>query len=116
MHGAQKALLMKYIILLFIALSVLFAGCSSPKRPKGQKWTETEIKSLQGKTRAEVQELLGKPNGFYTRSSEGRWHYSDVLLDQAGAGNPRRVWIVIYFSQYGEQRATRVEIHEHTED
>jgi len=107
---------MRWFICCFLALSFLAGGCTSAKHSKGQKWSETELQSLQGKTRDEVQEVLGKPDGFYTRSAEGRWHYSDVLLDQAGAGPPRKVWVVVYFSQYGDQRVTLVEIHDHKDD
>ena len=104
---------MRYVILVLISLSLLAGGCKPSKQAHGQKWTETELKSLQGKTRDEVQEILGKPNGFYTRNAEGRWHYSDLLLDQEGSGSPKKVWLVIYFSQFGDQRATHVEIHDH---
>ena len=107
---------MRYAILTLIALALLVGGCHSAKQAKGQKWTESELMMLQGKTRDEVKEVLGKPDGFYTRSQEGRWHYSNILLDQEGAGSPKKVWVVIYFSQAGDQRATIVEIHDHKDD
>ena len=70
---------------------------------------------LEGKTREEIRGMLGTPNGFYTRNAEGRWHYSDLFLDTGGNGPGRHVWVIIYFSQFGDKRATLVEIHDHTD-
>lgn len=106
---------MKILSVFLIAFLFLSGGCGSPKQANGRVSTR-ELKSLHGKTRDEVREVLGKPNGFYTRSAEGRWHYSDLLMDQAGAGEPRRVYVIVYFSQFGEHRATLVEIHDHKDE
>ena len=109
--------MMRFLIILSLVL-VLAPACRKADEqppPSGRKWTEREIRTLQGKTREEVKDLLGRPDGFYTRSAEGRWHYSNILLDNEGAGPPRRVWVIVYFSQFGERRATIIEIHEHIE-
>jgi hypothetical protein len=111
-----ELVLMRCLFISLLALILLSAGCGSASHHKGQKWTVSELKGLQGKTRDEVREVLGTPNGFYTRSAEGRWHYSDLLLDPADGSDPRKVWIVIYFSQFGDQRATLVEIHDKLEN
>jgi hypothetical protein len=104
-------------LLPILLLAVLFTACRShtPETPK-KTWTYRDIMAFQGKTMDEVKAELGTPNGFYTRSAEGRWHYSDVLMDTEGAGPPKRVWIVIYFSQFGDRKATIVEIHDHTDE
>lgn len=103
--------------LLVVSLLGFAASCSRHRAaPVRVVWTERDLMLMKGKTRDEVRETLGTPNGFYTRNAEGRWHYSNLLLDSEGAGPPRLVWVVIYFSQFGEQRATIVEIHEHAKD
>jgi len=103
MHIASPALL---------ALLLLSAGCkSSPDhRTEDRLWSEWELKGLQGKTREEVQDLLGKPKGLYTYDSKGRWHYPRVLLQGEGTGEPAPVSVTVYFSQFGEHRATIIEI------
>lgn len=109
--------MMRFLIILSLVL-VLAPACRKADEqpsPSERKWTEREIRTLQGKTMEEVKDLLGRPDGFYTRSAEGRWHYSNILLDSEGAGLPRRVWVIVYFSQFGQRRATLVEIHEHIE-
>ena len=108
------------IVLQFAALTVflplLFYSCTQEPAPVERRvWTEREILALRGMTRDEIRSKLGTPNGFYTRNAEGRWHYSNVLVDAEGTGPPKKMWIVIYFSKLGEQRATLVELHEHAE-
>ena len=99
-----------------VTLAVVFfvlSGCSHRTKDNAQKvWTTVELKSLQGKTRDEVHDLLGTPNGMYTIDSKGRWHYSNILLSSEGAGKPRKVWVFLYFSQLGEQRVSAVDILE----
>jgi len=73
-------------------------------------WSEAELKGLQGKTRDEIQDLLGKPKGLYTYDSKGRWHYPHVLLQPEGTGQPVPASVTVYFSQFGEHRVTIVEI------
>ncbi len=107
-----------YLSLSGIIVSSIFAldGCRKDDAGLATKhvvWTERELFGLVGKTRDEIRSVLGTPNGFYTRNTEGRWHYSSILVDAEGAGPPKRVWVVVYFSKIGEQPATLVEIHEH---
>jgi len=93
----------------------LVASCQRKPEPvETHVWTARELLALRGQTRDEVRSKLGSPNGFFTRNAEGRWHYSNLLVDEEGAGPPKKMWMVIYFSQFGEQRATLVELHEHT--
>ena len=103
MHIASPALL---------ALLLLSAGCkSSPDhRTEDRLWSEWELKGLQGKTREEVQDLLGKPKGLYTYDSKGRWHYPRVLLQEEGARGSASVSVTVYFSQFGEHRVTIIDI------
>jgi outer membrane protein assembly factor BamE (lipoprotein component of BamABCDE complex) len=98
--------------LALLALLLLTAGCkSSPdQRTEDRLWSDGELKGLQGKTREEVQDLLGKPKGLYTYDSKGRWHYPRVLLQEEGTREPAPVSVTVYFSQFGEHRATIVEI------
>jgi hypothetical protein len=104
--------------LVSLLLLLGLAGCHvrSSSHPTPVKvWTERELQALVGKTREEVRAVLGTPNGFYTRSAEGRWHYSSIFVDAEGTGPARKVWVVIYFSKFGEQPATLVEIHDHVD-
>jgi outer membrane protein assembly factor BamE (lipoprotein component of BamABCDE complex) len=98
--------------LALLALLALWAGCkSSPgDRAEDRVWSEADLKRLQGKTRDEVQGLLGQPTGLHTYDSKGRWHYSRVLLEPEGAGESAPVSVTVYFSQFGEQRVTIVDI------
>ena len=100
---------------LFLTLLVLFAllaGCkSSPgHRVEGRVWSEGELKGLQGKTREEVQDVLGQPKGLYTYDSKGRWHYPRVLLQGEGTRESASVSVTVYFSQFGEHRVSIVDI------
>jgi len=102
--------------LFLLCVSVAGISCTQEPAPVERRiWTKSEIAALQGMTREEIRSRLGTPNGFYTRNAEGRWHYSNVLIDSEGAGPAKKMWIVIYFSKFGEQRATLVELHEHAE-
>ena len=105
-HTAALALLL---------LLTLSAGCkgSPGHRVEDRVWSEGELKGLQGKTRDEVQEILGQPKGLYTYDSKGRWHYPRVLLEPAGTGEPTPASVTVYFSQFGEHRVTIVEIAPH---
>jgi outer membrane protein assembly factor BamE (lipoprotein component of BamABCDE complex) len=98
--------------LTLLALLALSAGCkSSPgHRVEDRVWTEGELKGLQGKTRDEVQDLLGEPKGLYTYDSKGRWHYPRVLLQGEGERESAPVSVTVYFSQFGEHRVTIVDI------
>jgi hypothetical protein len=93
-------------------LLVLFAGCknSAGRGVEDRVWSEAELKGLQGKTREEVQELLGKPKGLYTYDSKGRWHYPRVLVQPEGTREPAPASVTVYFSQFGEHRVTIVDI------
>ena len=100
-------------IALLIICSLVLAGCSRKQEEKATKvWSSVELKSLQGKTRDEVREVLGPPNGIYTIDSKGRWRYSNIFLSAEGVGKPKKVWVFIYFSQYGEPRVSSVDINE----
>lgn len=99
-------------MLALLALLALSAGCkNSPgHRVEDRTWSEAELTGLQGKTREEVQDLLGQPKGLYTYDSKGRWHYPRVLLHPEGAGESTPVSVTVYFSQFGEHRVTIVDI------
>ncbi|HTX99076.1 MAG TPA: hypothetical protein VMG09_03565 [Bacteroidota bacterium] len=103
------------LALLVFAAAMIVSCKQEPAPVEKRVWTERELVAMQGMTRDEIRAKLGTPNGFYTRSAEGRWHYSNVLVDDEGNGPPKRMWIVIYFSKFGEQRATLVELHEHAD-
>jgi hypothetical protein len=96
---------------LFLLL-VLYAGCkNSPgHRVEDRVWSEAELKALQGKSRVEVQDLLGEPKGLYTYDSKGRWHYPRILLQSEGSREPAIASVTVYFSQFGEHRVTIVDI------
>jgi len=100
--------------LLFSAF-VLISCHQEPPPIERKIWSEQELIALQGMTRDDIRSKLGTPNGFYTRNAEGRWHYSNVLVDNEGVGPPKKMWVVIYFSKFGDQRATLVELHEHAD-
>jgi outer membrane protein assembly factor BamE (lipoprotein component of BamABCDE complex) len=97
---------------LAVFLLLALCGCkNSPgHRVEDKVWSEAELKGLQGKTREEVQDLLGKPKGLYTYDSKGRWHYPRVLLQQEGTREPAPASVTVYFSQFGEHRVTIVDI------
>lgn len=104
-----------YLAAALFCLALLIGSCQRQSPPAEQHvWTERDLLALKGLTRDEIRAKLGAPNGFFTRNAEGRWHYSNLLVDDEGAGPPKKMWMVIYFSQFGEQRATLVELHEHT--
>ncbi len=101
--------------LVLLCITTIVAACQrQPSSPEAHVWTQRELLALQGLTRDEIRAKLGSPNGFFTRNAEGRWHYSNLLVDDEGAGPPKKMWMVIYFSKFGEQRATLVELHDHT--
>jgi len=103
--------------LLVIALLIVVAGCSSQKKDTADRvWTEPELKALQGKTRDEVREVLGEPRGLYTYDSKDRWHYSRVLIAGGQPGTTEEVSLLIYFSKFGEHRATIIEIRRRAEE
>jgi hypothetical protein len=100
------------LVVLFIA-----AGCTAQKHDSPERvWTEAELKALQGKTRDEIQEILGPPKGLYTYDTKDRWHYSHILLSGPDPGAAENVAVLIYFSKFGEHRATIIEIRRHTEE
>jgi outer membrane protein assembly factor BamE (lipoprotein component of BamABCDE complex) len=110
--GIEAMRITRLLPILLLLVVVAAPACKRPKSVQTSEkvWTELEIRTLQGKSRDEIREILGPPNGFYTTDSKGRWHYSDILLSSEGAGKPRHVWVLIYFSRQGEQRATIVDI------
>jgi outer membrane protein assembly factor BamE (lipoprotein component of BamABCDE complex) len=98
-------------------LAAAIAGCTSRQGERhDQAWTERELKSLQGKTRDEVRDLLGNPNGLYTFDSKDRWHFANVLLQHDQPGSSERVSVLVYFSKLGEHRATIIEIRHRSEE
>jgi hypothetical protein len=100
------------LVVLFIA-----AGCTAQKRDTSDRvWTEAELNALQGKTREEIQEILGPPKGLYTYDSKDRWHYSSISLSDQDPGAIEIVSVLVYFSKLGEHRATIIEIRRHTEE
>ena len=107
---------MRRLLLLFTVL-VLAAGCSSDKKERLESvWTEPELKALQGKTRDEVRELLGEPTGLYTYDAKDRWHYSRVTLAGDQPGSTEQVSVLVYFSKFGEHRATIIEIRRRADE
>jgi len=103
--------------ILFCALLAGFVACKTTPAPRRNPniWSELELRSLEGKTRDEIRDVLGPPDGFYTIDSKGRWHYANILVSSEGAGEPRHVWLFIYFSRQGEQLATIVDIRDRGE-
>ena len=107
---------MRELLLTTILVAVL-AGCTSRQGDHPERmWTEPELKSLQGKTRDEVRDLLGDPNGLYTFDSKDRWHFAHVLLQNDRPGSSERVSVLVYFSKFGEHRATIIEIRHRSEE
>jgi len=107
---------MRQLLLILVSL-FLIPGCASQKDDKAAKvWSAHELKGLQGKTREEIRELLGEPKGLYTYDSKDRWHYSKVFIDGDRPGEPEQVALLIYFSKFGEHRATIVEIRRNPEE
>ena len=86
------------------------AGCSKVEKKPDRVWTMSELQNLRGKTKDEVREALGPPGGLMTYDSKGRWHYPNMLLSSEGAGEPKRVSLLVYFSEVGEQRVTMVNL------
>ncbi|MBP1691998.1 MAG: hypothetical protein H6Q32_1350 [Bacteroidetes bacterium] len=99
-------------IVLVVGLALFWSACGDSKwRPSSEKvWTVAELKSLQGKTRDEVREILGPPTGLYTIDAKGRWHYPHMNVTDQESGEPWVATVKVYFSQLGEQRATIIEI------
>jgi outer membrane protein assembly factor BamE (lipoprotein component of BamABCDE complex) len=100
---------------MFFAVVLLFClsySCrkSFEQSPSTRVWTIAELKALQGKTRDEIKEALGAPSGLYTYDAKGRWHYPTVLVSLEGAREPKRMSVMVYFSQFGEHRSTIVEV------
>ena len=104
-------------IALVVLVLVLLSSCRKSWEVESQKvWTIGELKGLQGKSRDEIREILGKPNGLYTYDSKGRWHYPNILVSSEGAGEPKRMTVMIYFSQLGEHRSTIIDVLERFEE
>jgi hypothetical protein len=94
--------------------AVLLASCVDPI-PKGgtdRVWTIRELEAMKGKTRDEVRAEMGKATGVYTIDAKGRWHYPSVLIRYEGEREPRTMIVMVYFSKFGEQRCTLVEVRE----
>jgi hypothetical protein len=107
---------MKRLLLILVVLFIA-AGCTSQHTDTPERvWLEAELKALQGKTRDEVREALGPPKGLYTYDSKDRWHYSHILLAGEQPGSSENVAVLVYFSKFGEHRATIIEIRRHTEE
>jgi len=93
-----------------LACSLL--ACTRPAGPGADQrvWTTAELKGLQGKTRDDIEEILGKPTGLYTFDSKDRWHYPNVPIRDEGSSAATRQSVVIYFSKFGEHRATIIDV------
>lgn len=105
---------MKVVAVILLSLLVTFPDCHHKTDPRRDKvYSEIELQNLRGKTRDEVAEIMGRPNGAYTREPQGRWHYSHVRVQSEGAGKPREIWMLIYFSQVGDQRSTVIDMFEY---
>jgi len=101
---------------LVVLLLVLLSSCRKSWEVESQKvWTIGELKGLQGKSRDEIREILGKPNGLFTYDEKGRWHYPNILVSSEGAAEPKRMTVIIYFSQLGEHRSTIIDVLERFE-
>lgn len=106
---------MRACVLALAACLVLGACKESSWRPSSDTvWTEAELKALQGKTRDEIREVLGPPTGLYTIDAKGRWHYPHVKVEGDQPGETEEVTLKIYFSQFGEHRATIIDITRRT--
>ncbi len=101
-----------------LCLMLAVGGCKGERGTQvaGKIWSEIELRTLQGKSRDEIRDMLGKPDGFYTTDAKGRWHYSNIWVGSEGAGPPKHVWLLIYFSRQGEERATLVDILDRPEE
>ena len=55
---------------------------------------------------------MGKATGLYTIDAKGRWHYPSVLVQFEAEPQPRKMTVMVYFSKFGEQRCTMVDIME----
>lgn len=97
-------------MVLVALLAVLPAGCAREEAKKERTWTVSEIRALRGRTREEIVGLLGKPTGFYTMESRGRFHYPGMLIMKEGSPAPEKKGVIFYFSQLGDRRCTIVEI------
>ncbi len=111
-HGRHSGIFAG-VLVLFIVLGML-SSCrrSTEPNPREKIWTMNELKGLQGKSRDEIREMLGFPNGLYTYDSKGRWHYSGVLVSVEGEVKPKPMTVMVYFSQFGENRSTIIEVTE----
>jgi hypothetical protein len=100
------------LILVLGLVLLLNGGCKKTWEGKEsqKEWTRSELKALQGKTRDEVKELLGDPSGMYTFDSKGRWHFPHVLVREEGEPQPQRMSVLVYFSAFGDHRATIIEV------
>jgi outer membrane protein assembly factor BamE (lipoprotein component of BamABCDE complex) len=102
---------------LFVAILLAFAACTSQKNEHPDRvWTEPELRALQGKTRDEVRDILGDPRGLGTFDSKDRWHYSDIRISGEHSGSSEHVSVLVYFSKFGEHRATLVEVRHRIEE
>ena len=105
---------MKSLVVLLTASGLLLSACKSTVETKGPEgvWSVADLLALRGKTREEVRERLGRPRGLYTIDSKGRWHYPNVLVREEGSREPKKMTVMVYFSKFGEHRATIIEIRE----
>ena len=105
---------MKTLFIGLLAFMLAFPACGRKSDSAREKvHSMLELQSLRGKTRDEITEIMGRPNGAYTREPQGRWHYSRVRVSSDGAGSPREIWMLIYFSQIGDQRSTVIDFFEY---
>jgi hypothetical protein len=96
----------------FIVLLLLGLAACGPKQetPVEQRvWSVEELRALKGQTREEVEKVLGRPTGLYTFYTKGRWHYPNVKVRDEGSVEPKKRAVIIYFSQFGEGRATIID-------
>lgn len=105
-------------LLIPLLLSLVSGACD--RNPPGHKldsrvWTESELKSLQGKTRDDIRNALGKPTGLLTYDSKNRWHYPSILVKFPEVPEPKRMSVIVYFSQFGEHRSTIIDITDRLE-
>lgn len=105
------------LTLLVVAIALALAGCTSQKNEHPERvWSEPELKALQGKTRDEIRDALGDPRGLGTFDSKDRWHYSDILISGDRSGAFEHASVLIYFSKFGEHRATIIEVRRRAEE
>jgi hypothetical protein len=105
---------MRSLLAILIAVGLVLGSCKSwvEIEPSSKVWTVAELQGLRGKTREEIRNILGKPRGLYTIDSKGRWHYPNVQVLEEGEREPRKLTVMVYFSKFGEQRSTLIEIRE----